>query len=209
MQRSVSLPRLAAVAAALLFAASVAGFGAAFKGFSNLLHPVAALGASGVPHGASFNACAFIVPGLLAALVAQSLRGRMRDARFVARLGVQALTLAALAFAGLGGLPLDSHDLLAPASRLHAATWTLWWVAFVAGAAMLAFGMRGTPHARRSRWLLVAATVALLFAIVLPGAVPVGLSQRVAFGAWFAAVLLLVPSRVAASIPGSSRTGRA
>jgi hypothetical membrane protein len=209
MQRSVSLPRLAAVGAALLFAASVAGFGAAFDGFSNLRYPVAALGASGVPRAAVFNACAFITPGLLAAFVAQSLRARMRDARFVARLGVQALTLAALTFAALGVLPLDSHDLLSPASRLHAAVWTLWWVAFVAGAAMLSFGMRGTPHARRSWWVLATAIAALLFALVLPGAVPVGLSQRVAFAAWFAAVVLLAPSRVAASTPGSSPTARA
>jgi hypothetical membrane protein len=199
---------MAAVVAALLFAASVAGFGAAFEGFSNLRHPVAALGASGVPRAMLFNAVAFVVPGLLAAVVAQSLRGRMAQARFVARLGVQVLTLAGLAFAALGLLPLDSHDLLAPASRLHAAAWTLWWLAFVAGGALLGVGMRGTPHARRCRAVSGCAIAAFAFAIVLPGLLPVGLSQRLAFAAWFAAVLLLAPSRAAASAPESSPKAR-
>jgi hypothetical membrane protein len=209
MQRPVSPASIAAIAATLLFAASVIGFGAAFDGFSNMRHPVAALGAGGVPRAAIFNACAFIVPGLLAVFVAQSLRARMAQARFVARLGVQALTLAALAFAAMGVLPLDSRDLLSQASRVHAATWTVWWLAFVAGGAMLGVGMRGTPHARRSWSVSACAAAALAFAIVLPGALPVGLSQRLAFAAWFAAVLLLAPSRGAASAPGSSPTGRA
>ena len=209
MQRLVSLPHVAAFGAALLFAASVAGFGAAFDGFSHLGHPVAALGASGVRNAALFNACAFVVPGVLAAVVAQTLRARMAQARFVARLGVQVLTLAALAFAALGLLPLDSHDLLSSASRAHAATWTLWWLAFAAGSALLAFGMRATPHSRRSTAVFACALAALAFALVLPGAVPVGLSQRLAFAAWFVAVLLLAPSRAAASAPGSSPTARA
>lgn len=200
---------MAAVTAALLFAASVAGFGAAFGGFSNLRHPVAALGASGVPRAALFNACAFVIPGLMAVFVAQSLRARMTHARFAARLGVQVLTLASLAFAALGLLPLDSHDLLSSASRLHAATWTLWWLGFVAGGALLGAGMRATPHTRRSWAVCACALAALVFAIVLPGLLPVGLSQRLAFAAWFAAVLLLAPSRDAASAPGSSPTARA
>jgi hypothetical membrane protein len=209
MHAPVSLPRAAAIAAASLFAVAVVGFGVLQDGFSQVAHPVAALGASGVSHAFAFNACAFVLPGALAAYVAQALRARMTQARFVARLGAQVLTLAALAFAGLGVLPLDSHDLLAPASSAHAAAWTLWWVAFVAGATLLAVGMRSTPHAARSRAVSSCAAMALAFAILLPGFVPVGLSQRVAFAAWFGAVILLAPSGSAASAPGSSRKGRA
>ncbi|WP_133479497.1 DUF998 domain-containing protein [Cognatilysobacter segetis] len=209
MQRPVSLPRIAAVSAAALFVASVAGFGAAFDTFSHMQHPVAALGASGVPRAGAFNVAGFVVPGLLAAVVAQMLRSRMADTRFGARLGVQVLTLAALAFAALGLLPLDSSDLMSAASRLHAAAWTAWWVAFMAGALLLAVGMRGTPHARRC-WQVVACAVATLaFALLLPGLLPVGLAQRVAFAAWFAGVILLAPSGSAASSRGSSPTGPA
>jgi hypothetical membrane protein len=208
MQRSVSFPRMAAIAAAVLFAASVAGFGAAFDAFSTLSHPVSALGASGVPRASAFNGLAFVLPGLLAAFVAQRLRGRMGGARYVARLGVQVLSLSALAFAALGLLPLDSSDLLAPASRAHAAAWTAWWVAFAAGGAMLGVGMHGTPHARRSWQVAECAAAALLFALVLPGLLPLGLSQRAAFAAWFLAVILLSPSGSAASTPGSPTTGR-
>ena len=191
MERPVSRPRIAAVAAAVLFTGSVIGFGAAFEGFSNLRHPVAALGASGVPRAHLFDALGFVIPGLLAAFVAQALRGRMGEARYGARLGVQVLTLAALAFAALGLLPLDSHDLLSGASRLHAAAWTLWWVGFAAGAVLLAIGMRGTRHASRSGLVALLAAATLAFAIVAPGLLPVGLSQRLAFAAWFVAVVLL------------------
>jgi hypothetical protein len=209
MQRPVSLPRIAAVSAAALFAASIAAFGAAFDAFSNLRHPVAALGASGVPRAAAFDLVGFVLPGRLAAFVAQALRSRMATARYAARLGVQVLTLAALAFAALGLLPLDSADLLSAASRLHASAWTLWWVAFVAGALLLAVGMRGTPHASRCWQVAGCAAVALLFAIVLPGVVPIGLSQRIAFAAWFLGVILMAPSGSAASSRGSSPTGPA
>ena len=203
MQRHVSPPRAAAVLATLLFAASVAGFGAAFDTYSHLRDPVAALGASGVPQAAAFGLTAFALPGLLAAYVAQSLRGRMGGARMLGRLGVQVLTLSALAFAALGVLPLDSADLLSAASRMHAAAWTLWWIGFVAGAVLLAAGMHGTPHARRSRRVAACALATLAFALVLPGLLSPGLSQRMAFAAWFAGVFLLGPSGSAASSRGS------
>ena len=195
MQRSVSLPRIAAVSAAVLFAAAVAGFGAAFPRFLQLVHPVAALGASGVPRALAFNLVAFVAPGVLAILVAQSLRARMSAAPMAARLGVQMLTLAAMAFAALGLLPLDSRDLLSAASRAHAAAWTVWWIAFVAGGLLLGIGMRGTPHAPRSVAVATCALVALAFALLLPGLVPIGLSQRVAFAAWLLALLLMAPAR--------------
>ncbi|TZF87714.1 DUF998 domain-containing protein [Cognatilysobacter lacus] len=209
MHAPVSLPRAAAIAAASLFAAAVAGFGALHAGFSQVEHPVAALGASGVANAAAFNMTAFVAPGALGAFVAQALRARMTQARFVARLGVQVLTLAALAFGALGVLPLDSHDLLAPASNAHAAAWTMWWVAFAAGATLLAVGMRGTRHARTSRGVFLCAVVALAFAIMLPGLVAVGLSQRLAFAAWFVALVAFAPTGTEASSPGSPRTGRA
>ncbi|AXK71547.1 DUF998 domain-containing protein [Lysobacter sp. TY2-98] len=207
MQRSVSPAPVAAITAAVLFVAAVLGYGALFPAFSQLQHPVAALGASGVPHALAFNLIGFVLPGLLAAFAAQTLRGRMGDAPYVARLGVQALTLAAVAFAALGLMPLDSGDLLSSASRLHAATWTFWWVAVVVGATLLGLGMRGTRHAPRSWAVTACALVTLLFAIILPGVIPVGLSQRIAFAAWFAATYLMAPSRAAASTSGSSPTG--
>lgn len=200
----------AAIAATILFAGAVAAFGAAFPWFSQLAHPVAALGASGVPRAGIFNVLGFALPGLLAAGAAQSLRGRVAAAPYAARLGAQVLTLAGLAFAAQGLLPLDSHDLLSSGSRLHAAAWTAWWIAFAAGTALLALGLRGRTGGAPARAALACSIGALLFAILLPGLLPVGLSQRVAYGLWWVAMLLLVaPSRGAASARGSSPTGRA
>jgi len=208
MQRFVSHSRIAAVSAAMLFVVAVAAFGAAFEGFSQLRHPVAALGASGVPRAWWFNVAAFVVPGAIAACVAQAARARMAGAPYLARLGVQMLALAGLAFAALGLLPLDSANLLSNASVLHSAAWTLWWVAFGGGAVLSAAGMRTTSDAPRARRILACAAVALLFATLLPGAVPVGLSQRIAFGAWRVAIVVRGASRGEASTPGTPSTGR-
>lgn len=209
MQRSVSLPRAAALAAAVLFAAAVAGFGAAFPVFSNLVHPVALLGASGVPHARAFNLAAFVLPGLLVASATYARRGRLDHAPLIARLGVAACALSGLAFAGLGVSPLDSSDLYAPSSRLHGALWTAWWVAFAAGSALLAGGLWRTPLRGMAATVATCAVHLLLFALLLPALLPVGLAQRVAFAAWLVGAIRLAPSRGAASAPGSSPTGRA
>lgn len=189
MRKPVSTPRHAAIAAALLFAGSVVGFGALFPVFSQWAHPVAMLGATGVPRAPAFNLLAFIVPGLLSAFVAYAMRDAMADARWTARLGAWALVLAGLAFSLQGVFPLDSHDLHADGSRWHAVMWTFWWIAFTSGAAMLAIGeasRRGLGIA-----MLSCAATTLLFALAMPGLLPVGLSQRIAFAGWFLATLLL------------------
>ncbi|GAB6195727.1 DUF998 domain-containing protein [Lysobacter xanthus] len=205
MQRPVSLPRLAVVAAAMLFAAALAGFGAAFPVFSNLLHPVALLGASGMPRAVAFNAIAFVLPGLLVAVALQARRRWLHDAPLMAGVGLNACTLSALAFVGMGLSPLDSGDLLGASGRLHGALWTLWWIAFAAGAALLRLGVRGPRDTRMATLVAIGALHVLLFALLLPGLLPVGLSQRLAFAAWFVATFgLAPPSRSAVSSPGSS-----
>lgn len=208
MQRSVSLPRAAAVAAAVLFAGAVAGFGAAFPVFSNLVHPIALLGASGMPRAPAFNAIAFVVPGVLAAYAAYARRGALDGTPLIARLGAVICAIAGLAFAGLGLSPLDSSDLYAASSRLHAALWTAWWVAFAAGGALLAGGLWRTPLRGMAVAVAICALHVLAFALLLPGVLPVGLAQRVAFAAWLAGTIRLAPSRAAASARGSSPTGR-
>ena len=198
MQRIVSLPRAAALAGASIFAVSVVAFGAGFPVFSNLRHPVALLGASGVPRAAAFNALGFVLPGLLAAVAMYARRDRLRERPLAARAGVAACAVSGVAFAALGLLPLDSRDLDGAASRAHGLAWTVWWLAFAAGAALLLAGMRRTPRPAFARAAAACAALVLLFALVLPGLVPVGLSQRVAFGAWLLGVVAIAPSRGAA-----------
>ena len=87
--------------------------------------------------------------------------------------------LSALAFAAQGVFPLDPEHLDSGDSRYHAAAWTLWWVSFVPGAALLASGAQ-------PRWPHVAAAVAVpVLSLVLPGLVGPALAQRLAFAAWF------------------------
>src|SRR3546814_14521515 len=93
--------------------------------------------------------------------------------------------LSALAFAAQGLLPLDPRDLEADASRMHATMWTLWWVALLPAAVLLAFGSRARGPSRA----LGAASVALALVIVLLALLPLDLlapavAQRVVFAAW-------------------------
>ena len=182
------LPLLAAVAAAIVFAATVVGFGAALDGYSQAVHPVGLLGARGLPHALAFNVLGFVLPGVLAAFVAWRLRMAVGDgAPWASRIGARLALLAALAFAAQGLLPLDPRDLESDASRLHATMWTLWWVSLLAGAVLLAFGSRaGGP-----RRVLAAASAVLAAVVVLLAVLPLDLlapavAQRVVFAAWLA-----------------------
>src|SRR3546814_4546527 len=56
------LPLSAAIVAVVLFAAAVAGFGAALDGSSQAIHPVGLLRARGMPHALAFNVLGFVLP---------------------------------------------------------------------------------------------------------------------------------------------------
>lgn len=188
------MSRVGAPAAALaagLFLLVLTGFGAALEGYSPTLHPPALLGAHGVAYATAFNLLGFVVPGLLAAVVAIGLRGQLDGARPIARIGPWLWLLSALAFAAQGLLPLDASDLDAPASRLHASAWTVWWIAFVPGAVLLATGLGRDPRWRALRWAAAMAAVLLpLFAVFSPLGAAAGVAQRVALAVWFGCVLV-------------------
>lgn len=186
-------PALLIGSAAVLFWASLLAFGGLLEGDAYAIHPVALLGARGIERAMAFNVLGFILPGLLLALAALAWRQSIPDVgdwpmRIAIRLGM----LSALAFALQGLLPLDSRDLDALDSRLHAAAWTLWWVAFVPAALLLAHGMRLLP-----RWrvpVMVSVTMAVLvvwLAMSPPVWMAPGIAQRWMLGLWFGWWLLV------------------
>ena len=180
--------RHAGLAAALLFAATVAGFGAMLEGYLQSQYPVALLGATGFPRALAFNLLAFVVPGMLAGVVALDLRRRLPgDAGWPLRIGAQLVLLSALAFIAMGLLPLDPRDLESDASRLHGTAWMLWNVAFIPGAVLLGASL----HSRRNwpgfaRMSFIAAAGLVLASFVLAEFMPAGVAQRFALGVWFA-----------------------
>ena len=180
--------KYAAIAAAVLFAGAVYAFGAALDGFVQAQHPVALLGARGFPHALAFNLIAFVLPGMLAGVVAMALRERLpRDAGWPVRIGAQLVFLSALAFIAMGLLPLDPNDLESNTSRMHGTAWMLWSVAFMPGALLLAFGLRRDPlWGRFARISLAGALGVLVAAYFLTAFIPPGIGQRIAFGLWFA-----------------------
>lgn len=172
--------------AAAAFVAALAGFGLALSGYSQVWHPVAVLGAKGVPHAPGFNVLGFVLPGVLAATTALGLRRHLpADAGWPLRVGAQLTLLSALGFAAMGLLPLDPADLDNPASSLHATAWMLWWVAFVPGALLVAVGLRGRPAWRvLARASTAAALLVLFVALLAVELMPAGVAQRLGYAAW-------------------------
>jgi hypothetical protein len=208
----------AGLAAGALHAAAVAGFGLSLEGFGQTLHPVGLLGAGGVPSASAFNLLGYVLPGAIAAGLAWGLREALPDsAGLAARLGWRLAFLSALALAAQGVWSLDASDLDARASRLHAVAWTSWWVAFVPGAALLAWSAWGRAPRRIATGLVHAAAAGLVLAFAALPATQLGaaISQRLAYAVWFAWLAWAGwtavgggVSRGAASGPGSSPPAR-
>ena len=172
--------------------AAVVAYAAALDGFSHLVHPIGLLGAHGMPGAIGFNALAFVLPGVVAAVVGVRLRGRIpTTAGMLAGMGCWMLAISGMAFAAQGLLPLDVNSLDGPISQRHAAAWLLWWVAFTPGAIALAVGL-----GRQSGWHRFALAQAVLAGVVLLMVVvpvpwwPAPVSQRIALCAWLLAVVL-------------------
>lgn len=178
--------RSAGFAALACFVGALLGFGAALEGYRHDAWPVALLGAAGVPRAAAFNLCAYLLPGLLAAFVALHARATVQPSSAAARIGWTLALLAALAFAAQCFFPLDATRPDAGRGRLHGVAWALWGIAFAAAAVTLALS-----SLRQARWS--AAAVHLCAGLVVfglgwlsEGSLATPLSQRLAFGGWFA-----------------------
>ncbi len=176
--------------------------------YSHLLHPVGLRGATGLPYAPAFNLSLFVVPGVLLAIAGQRLRGRLPNAGWLARIGIVLVQFSAFAFAMQGVMSMDPSDMDTSMSRLHALAWMLWWIAFVPGAVLVAFGARrGTAFGLVS---LAAAVLVPVIAVFAPIGMWVGVAQRLAFAVWFGWWVFVAggASRVSPSAQGSSPTTR-
>lgn len=197
---------LSAFTAGLLCLASLVSFSLPFPGYVHALMPVSLLGAHGVPRAQAFNLLAFIAPGALMAWSALGLRAALAGGpvarastvqaslgNWWARIGANLWLLSAIAFAAQGVWSLDPGDLDGPISQRHASMWTLWWIAFVPGALLLATGLWRARRAAAA-WALVGGLLVLLFAALPPWLMPGPIAQRVALGAWFLAYAMVARS---------------
>ncbi len=170
-------------AALVSFVAAAAICGAMLDGYSHREHPLALLGAVGIPGALAFNAFAFVLPGLSVALMFWMIRSALpATANWRARIGTQLATLSALAFATQGLFPLDPDNFGGQANALHALAWTVWWIAFAAAGTLLA----ASGPSRGLRRATVVASIAVL-ALALPpwpGAMA-AFAPRLAFVVWF------------------------
>ncbi len=191
----VRLDRWLGLLAAGVFVLAVAGFGAGLDGYAQARHPVALLGARGVPHALAFNLLGFVLPGVLAVAVAERLRRSLpATAGWAPRVGSQMLLLAGLAFAAMGLLPLDVDDLHGPASQLHASAWMIWVLGFVAGTVLLGVSHLRQAHGRASGAVALGCGVlAALAAFALQGTLPAPMAQRLAFACWLVWLAAALP----------------
>jgi len=189
------IDRAIGVLAALLFVAAVAGFGLVLPGYDAMRHPVALLGAIGVPHAQAFSVLGFVLPGVLASAVAVRLLLRVpRTAPWSMRVGVQLLMLAGVGFAAMGVLPLDANDIQSPASQYHASAWMVWVLAFVPGTLMYGLGALRLPGWRAQALLHLGCGAAMLLAaFVLQQWLPAPLAQRLAFACWAVWLVAALP----------------
>ncbi|HEY5804589.1 MAG TPA: DUF998 domain-containing protein [Lysobacter sp.] len=184
--------RHAGTLAVLCCLAAIFAFAAAHAPFSHLQHPVALLGTRGVPGALAFNLFGFVLPGLLAALVAVRLRARLPEgAGRMAAIGTWMLVISALAFVAQGLFPLDPSDLDNARSQWHATAWLLWWLSFVPGALCLGLGVRRLPGWRGWGGFFIAAAALAVILNVLPTAwLPGPLAQRLLLALWLLCVWL-------------------
>lgn len=181
----------AALLAAGLFLAALAGFGGVLEGYWHASHPPAYLGARGVPGAVLFNLLGFVLPGLLGMVVMGGVRRRLEGARWAARVGSWLWLLSAFGFAMQGLLPLDLADMDASRSRMHASAWAVWWLAFVPGGLLLALGLAPTPGWRPLRMTALTGALLLpLLALYAPLGMSVGVSHRLALVLWFACLVV-------------------
>lgn len=175
--------RHAGPVALVIFVAATVIWGAVLDGYSHREHPMAMLGAAGIPGALIFNTCAFVLPGMLVAVVFWTMRSLLpAKAGWQLRIGMQLAVLSALAFAAQGLFPLNADDPGSQANALHALAWTFWWIAFAAAGVLLASG----GPTRRFRWAAAVSTIVVL-ALALapwPGAMA-AFAPRLAFVAWF------------------------
>lgn len=111
--------------------------------------------------------------------------GLPAEAGWGARVGARLLMLSALAFAAQGLYPIDPQHPDDAATGLHGVVWTLWWLAFAAGAPLWAL----SRHVASGMTAIVATLGGLLVPLcAVAGAVamPPALAERCAFGLWLA-----------------------
>lgn len=187
----IPFDRFAAPLAAALCLSAALGFALAFPEYSHLRHPLALLGARGVPRALAFNLTAFVVPGALAALVALRVHARVPAAAGLpARLGAWLLAISALAWGAQGLLPLEPSDLEGAVSQWHATAWMIWWLAFVSAAWLLALGLCRCPGRRGLVGALAVAGGLTVVLNAVPGVwMPGPLAQRAVAAVWWLCVI--------------------
>lgn len=199
--------KIAGAMAAVWFFAALFTFGARYPGYSQLTRAISELGAFGAPDALAWNILGFIVPGLLIAICGAGVAVAVDGCR---TLLFWLLVVAGLAFSGVGLAPAVMYSgspvLQSPWTAGHIVVSSLSGAVWVIGSVVLVGHVsRRTQRANPKSLALFLCVLAFagiavnIFARAMPLLADTpGLSQRIAFGAFFAwyllAALIFVPS---------------
>ncbi|HHW4679537.1 MAG TPA: DUF998 domain-containing protein [Xylella sp.] len=178
--------------AAIMFTASVTCFALALPEYRHMLHPVALLGAQGMPHAHLFNVFGFLIPGVLAAILATCLMTRhTKHASWSLRIGMQLVMLSGLAFAAMGLLPLDLAELEGRATQYHATAWLLWVIAFSSATFLFTTSLLARQAFKPLMWAtFIAGCIVVVSSFGPAGHSHPALAQRIGFSAWIIWLML-------------------
>lgn len=130
------------------------------------------------PTGIAF----YLLPGLWLAWLGGRLRTKLAHDGLAARIGVRLVQFSALGFAVRGLFVADPARAASLATRLHALGWSLWWIAFFAGAVLLGFATR--QGRTFTATCLVASVLVPAIALAGPGWLGPRAAEWLANGAW-------------------------
>jgi len=194
-------------AAAVLFAASVAGFAAMrTDGYTHGTKAVSELGAVGAPMATAFNVLGFILPGILVIILALALASGRRG-----RVGPTLLALSGAALVGTGIAQADMAARSSPLTLTHGACAMLSGLAWAVGlfwiAPMLRADLRTAWWGHLTPWffLFLLANIGWQIAYQTTHAVLPGWGQRIGFAGYFlwVAITGIVLWRVSRDAPAS------
>ncbi len=182
----LGLASAAAIAAPVVFAASVVGFAALrTDGYTHGTKAVSELGVIGAPNALLFNGLGFVLPGLLIALAA-GLFAQARRATGASTQGVVWLGLSGLAFAAAGVFPFDMANPATFTSQAHFAAAMLtgmFWATGIFRVRPALAAAHISTLAVYGRWLALALVINIGWQIAFRAGLPIlpGWGQRIGF----------------------------
>lgn len=185
-----TIPAFSGMFAPVVFLCALILFGLLAPDYSHLTNAVSELGMSRMPYSTLFNIIGFILPGILIVhftvgfyIHAKSQAGFLLIAWLIG--------ISGLGFALLGIFPAANDFASSTATALHFVMVALNYLPFLALTFLYPFLIRDLYWSRLKIATLLSGVLAVSSFFIPPAILPVGLSQRLGLGIYFAWLFLM------------------